>query len=111
MVTFSGADAGVGLWSLSESGNVNFNPDAILYGIASDSGCSDVSFLNHLDPQETEPFDLSFQFSDASQNGKYLCIILKDKLGNTQTGYLSSPINLDLGAPFLPLLSDQTATL
>lgn len=79
-MNFNSADAGVGLWPLSESGNANFDPDAISYGIASDTSCSDFSFLNSLDPQESEPFDLSFQFSDPHQNGKYLCILVKDKL-------------------------------
>lgn len=109
-VSFSGADAGVGLWKSSESGHVNFNPGALSYGVASTADCSDFSWKGMLEPQETEPFNLSFQFSDASQNGKYLCILLKDKLGNGEPYPLPSQLNLDIGAPVLSPLADLNAT-
>jgi hypothetical protein len=49
-----------------------------------------------LNPQSSESFNLNFEFTDASQNGKYLCIVTKDKVGNAHTGYLTDSININV---------------
>ena len=43
--------------------------------------------------------EVEFTLTDASKNGKYLCVVAKDDVGNTT--YLASvyPINIDTTAP------------
>ncbi len=81
LVSFSGSDAGgAGLWKQSESGNPQFDATAISYGLASDVNCSNFVSIDSLSPQEIEPYSLNFEFNDVTQNGKYLCIVVKDKV-------------------------------
>ena len=42
--------------------------------------CSGYMSLDGVAPGATEPFTLNFEIDDANQNGKYLCVVVKDKV-------------------------------
>ena len=74
-------------------------PDAISYGVGSDNNCSDYTPVYSLIPLAwtNEPFHFNFNFSDSSQNGKYLCASISDKVGNVQLIALdSTPLNVNI---------------
>ena len=98
---------GAGLWKSTEVSDPDYDAYAISYGVASSSTCGDFMSLDGVVPGATEPFTLNFEIDDANQNGKYLCVVVKDKVWNTQTGVLASAINLNLA----PTLIDKTLTL
>ena len=98
---------GAGLWKSTETADPDYDAYAITYGVASSSTCGDFMNLDGVAPWATEPFTLNFEIDDVSQNGKYLCVVVKDKVWNTQTGVLASAINLNLA----PTLIDKTLTL
>ena len=98
---------GAGLWKSTETTDPDYDAHAITYGVASSSTCGDFMSLDGVAPWATEPFALDFEIDDVNQNGKYLCVVVKDKVWNTQTGVLASAINLNLA----PTLADKTLTL
>ena len=74
-------------------------PDAISYGVGSDNNCSDYTPVYSLIPLAwtNEPFHFNFNFSDSSQNGKYLCASISDKVGKVQLIALdSTPLNVNI---------------
>ena len=98
---------GAGLWKSTETTDPDYDAHAISYGVASSSTCGDFMSFDSVAPWTTEPFVLDFEIDDANQNGKYLCVVVKDKVWNTQTGVLASAINLNLA----PTLIDKIFTL
>ena len=98
---------GAGLWKSTETTDPDYDAHAISYGVASSSTCGDFMSFDSVAPWTTEPFVLDFEIDDANQNGKYLCVVVKDKVWNTQTGVLASAINLNLA----PTLTYKTLTL
>ena len=98
---------GAGLWKSTETTDPDYDAHAISYGVASSSTCGDFMSFDSVAPWATEPFILNFEIDDANQNGKYLCVVVKDKVWNTQTGVLASAINLNLA----PTLTDKILTL
>ena len=98
---------GAELWKSTETTDPDYDAYAISYGVASSSTCGDFMSLDGVVPGATEPFTLNFEIDDVNQNGKYLCVVVKDKVWNTQTGVLASTINLNLA----PTLTDKTLTL
>ena len=98
---------GAGLWKSTEVADPDYDAYAITYGVGSDANCSGYMSLDGVAPGATEPFTLNFEIDDANQNGKYLCVVVKDKVWNTHTGVLASTINLNLA----PTLTDKTLTL
>ena len=98
---------GAGLWKSTEAADPHYDAYAITYGVGSDANCSGYMSLDGVAPGATEPFTLNFEIDDANQNGKYLCVVVKDKVWNTHTGVLASTINLNLA----PTLTDKTLTL
>ena len=98
---------GAGLWKSTETTDPDYDAHAISYGVASSSTCGDFMSFDGVAPWATEPFALDFEIDDVNQNGKYLCVVVKDKVWNTQTGVLASAINLNLA----PTLADKTLTL
>ena len=98
---------GAGLWKSTETTDPDYDAYAITYGVGSDANCSGYMSLDGVAPGATEPFTLNFEIDDANQNGKYLCVVVKDKVWNTHTGVLASAINLNLA----PTLTDKTLTL
>ena len=98
---------GAGLWKSTETIDPDYDAHAISYGVASSSTCGDFMSFDGVAPWATEPFALDFEIDDVNQNGKYLCVVVKDKVWNTQTGVLASAINLNLA----PTLADKTLTL
>ena len=98
---------GAGLWKSTETTDPDYDAHAITYGVASSSTCGDFMSLDGVAPWATEPFALDFEIDDINQNGKYLCVVVKDKVWNTQTGVLASAINLNLA----PTLADKTLIL
>ena len=98
---------GAGLWKSTETTDPDYDAHAITYGVASSSTCGDFMSLDGVAPWATEPFALDFEIDDVNQNGKYLCVVVKDKVWNTQTGVLASAINLNLA----PTLADKTLIL
>ena len=98
---------GAGLWKSTETTDPDYDAYAISYGVGSDANCSGYVFLNGVAPWATEPFTLNFEIDDTNQNGKTLCVVVKDKVWNTHTGVLASTINLNLA----PTLTDKTLTL
>ena len=98
---------GAGLWKSTETTDPDYDAHAITYGVASSSTCGDFMSLDGVAPWATEPFALDFEIDDVNQNGKYLCVVVKDKVWNTHTGVLASAINLNLA----PTLTDKTLTL
>ena len=110
-VSFSAEDnyGGVGLRTQTDYDNnvAGFDRNALSYFFSSQDDCSSIEGKTILSPWTTEPFALDFEIDDVSQNGKYLCVVVKDKVWNTQTGVLASAINLNLA----PTLTDKTLTL
>ena len=107
-VSFSVKDEwGAGLWKEDEKNDPKYDDSAITWGIWEDENCQNYQMIWSLDPQSSEPFTLNFEFTDVSQNGKYLCIVAKDKVGNAHTGYLTDPININVA----PSLWDASTTL
>ena len=98
---------GAGLWKSTEAADPDYDAYAITYGVGLDANCSGYLSLDGVAPGATEPFTLNFEIDDANQNGKYLCVVVKDKVWNTHTGVLASTINLNLA----PTLTDKTLTL
>ena len=98
---------GAGLWKSTETTDPDYDAYAISYGVASSSTCGDFMSLDGVVPGATEPFTLNFEIDDANQNGKTLCVVVKDKVWNTHTGVLASAINLNLA----PTLTDKMLTL
>ena len=71
----------------------------ISYGVGSDNNCSDYTPVYSLIPLAwtNEPFHFNFNFSDSSQNGKYLCASISDKVGKVQLIALdSTPLNVNI---------------
>ena len=98
---------GAGLWKSTEVADPHYDAYAITYGVGSDANCSGYMSLDGVAPGATEPFTPNFEIDDANQNGKTLCVVVKDKVWNTHTGVLASTINLNLA----PTLTDKTLTL
>ena len=93
---------GAGLWSW-----------AITYGISLNKTCDNYKSLGKLEPQTTESFNYTFDFLDSNDNNKYLCIQVKDKVGNTQISSIADPININI-PPHLPSQSTtikETSTI
>ena len=84
------------------------NTNTISYGVATDSNCSDYTAIESLIPPAgaNEPFSFSFDFSDGSQNEKYLCLSVNDKVWNI-TGVSLWKLNLNVA----PTLWDESITL
>ena len=81
----------------------------ISYGVGSDNNCSDYTPVYSLIPLAwtNEPFHFNFNFSDSSQNGKYLCASISDKVGKVQLIALdSTPLNINI-APAVDWASFQ----
>ena len=98
---------GAGLWKENEKSNPNYNSWAITYGISSNKTCDNYKSLGNLEPQTTEPFNYTFDFSDSNYNNQYLCIQVKDKVGNTQISSIADPININIP----PQLPSQSTTI
>ena len=92
---------GADLWKENEKSDPKYNDWAITYGISSNKTCDNYTILGKLEPQTTEPFNYAFDFSDSSHNDQYLCIQVKDKVGNTQISNIENPININI-PPQLP---------
>ena len=97
---------GAGLWKKNEN-DPNYNSWAITYGTSSNKTCDNYISLGELDPQTTEPFNYTFDFSDSKYNNQYLCIQVKDKVGNTQIRSIADPININIP----PQLPSQSTTI
>ena len=84
------------------------NTNTISYGVATDSNCNDYTAIESLIPLAgaNEPFSFSFDFSDGSQNEKYLCLSVTDKVWNI-TGVSLWKLNLNVA----PTLWDESITL
>ena len=84
------------------------NTNTISYGVATDSNCSDYTAIESLIALAgaNEPFRFSFDFSDGSQNEKYLCLSVNDKVWNI-TGVSLWKLNLNVA----PTLWDESITL
>ena len=84
------------------------NTNTISYGVATDSNCSDYTAIESLIPLAgaNEPFSFSFDFSDGSQNEKYLCLSVTDKVWKTTQVSLWK-LNLNVA----PTLWDESITL
>ena len=98
---------GAGLWKKNENSEPNYNSWAITYGISSNKTCDNYTSLGKLEPQTTEPFNYTFDFLDSNHNNKYLCIQVKDKVGNTQISSIAEPININIP----PQLPSQSTTI
>ena len=99
---------GAGLWKKAdENSDPNYNSWAITYGISSNKNCDNYTILGKLKPQTTEPFEYTFDFLDSNHNNKYLCIQVKDKVGNTQISSIADPININIP----PQLPSQSTTI
>ena len=106
---------GAGLWKKNENSEPNYNSWAITYGISSNKTCDNYTSLGNLEPQTTEPFEYTFDFSNTNynNNNEYLCIQVKDKVGNTQISSIADPININI-PPHLPSQSTtikETSTI
>ena len=97
---------GAGLWKKNEN-DPNYNSWAITYGISSNKTCDNYISLGNLEPQTTEPFNYTFDFLDSNHNNQYLCIQVKDKVGNTQISSIADPININIP----PQLPSQSTTI
>ncbi len=107
-VSFSVKDEwGAGLWKENEKNDPKYDDSAITWWVWEDENCQNYEMILALNPQSSESFNLNFEFTDASQNGKYLCIVAKDKVGNAHTGYLTDPININV----VPTLWNDSTTL
>ena len=98
---------GAGLWKENEKSDPKYNDRAITYGISSNKTCDNYTSLGKLEPQTTEPFNYTFDFLDSNHNNKYLCIQVKDKVGNTQISSIADPINTNIP----PQLPSQSTTI
>ena len=98
---------GAGLWKENEKSDPKYNDWAITYGISSNKNCNNYTILGKLEAQRTEPFKYAFDFSDSNYNNKYLCIQVKDKVGNTQISSIADPININIP----PQLPSQSTTI
>ena len=99
---------GAGLWKKAdENSDPNYNSWAITYGISSNKTCDSYRSLGNLEPQTTEPFEYTFDFSNTNYNNQYLCIQVKDKVGNTQISSIADPININIP----PQLPSQSTTI
>ena len=98
---------GAGLWKENEKSDPKYNDWAITYGISSNKNCNNYTILGKLEPQTTEPFKYTFDFLDSNHNNKYLCIQVKDKVGNTQISSIADPININIP----PQLPSQSTTI
>ena len=99
---------GAGLWKKAdENSDPNYNSWAITYGISLNKTCDNYTSLGNLKPQTTEPFEYTFDFSDSNHNNEYLCIQVKDKVGNTQISSIADPININIP----PQLPSQSTTI
>ena len=98
---------GAGLWKENEKSDQNYNSWAITYGISLNKTCDNYTSLGKLEPQTTEPFKYTFDFSDSNYNNQYLCIQVKDKVGNTQISSIADPININIP----PQLPSQSTTI
>ena len=98
---------GAGLWKKNENSDPNYNSWAITYGISSNKTCDNYTSLGKLEPQTTEPFNYTFDFLDSNHNNQYLCIQVKDKVGNTQISSIADPININIP----PQLPSQSTTI
>ena len=98
---------GAGLWKENEKSDPNYNSWAITYGISSNKTCDNYTSLGKLEPQTTEPFKYTFDFLDSNHNNKYLCIQVKDKVGNIQISSIADPININIP----PQLPSQSTTI
>mgnify|MGYP001682634656 CR=1 FL=1 len=98
---------GAGLWKENEKSDPKYNDRAITYGISSNKTCDNYTSLGKLEPQTTEPFNYTFDFLDSNHNNKYLCIQVKDKVGNTQISSIADPININIP----PQLPSQSTTI
>ena len=107
-VSFSVKDEwGAGLWKENEKNDPKYDDSAITWWVWEDENCQNYEMILALNPQSSESFNLNFEFTDASQNGKYLCIVTKDKVGNAHTGYLTDSININV----VPTLWNDSTTL
>ena len=98
---------GAGLWKENEKSDPKYNDWAITYGISSNKNCNNYTILGKLEPQTTEPFEYTFDFSNTNYNNQYLCIQVKDKVGNTQISSIADPININIP----PQLPSQSTTI
>ena len=98
---------GAGLWKENEKSDPKYNDRAITYGISSNKTCDNYTNLGKLEPRTTEPFNYTFDFLDSNHNNKYLCIQVKDKVGNTQISSIADPININIP----PQLPSQSTTI
>ena len=98
---------GAGLWKENEKSDPKYNDRAITYGISSNKTCDNYTSLGKLEPRTTEPFNYTFDFLDSNHNNKYLCIQVKDKVGNTQISSIADPININIP----PQLPSQSTTI
>ncbi|MBB1543208.1 MAG: BspA family leucine-rich repeat surface protein [candidate division SR1 bacterium] len=100
-------EGGAGLWKENEKSDPKYNDRAITYGISSNKTCDNYTNLGKLEPRTTEPFNYTFDFLDSNHNNKYLCIQVKDKVGNTQISSIADPININIP----PQLPSQSTTI
>ena len=87
-----------GLWKKSQS----YDPSALSYGVGDDEKCTNYRSISALNPGETEPYTLWFDFSDQNSNGKYLCIKAEDKVGNVAFLAHNDPVKVNLP----PMIAD-----
>ena len=87
-----------GLWKKSQS----YDPSALSYGVGDDEKCTNYRSISALNPGETEPYTLWFDFSDQNSNGKYLCIRAEDKVGNVAFFAHNDPVKVNLP----PMIAD-----
>ena len=87
-----------GLWKKSQS----YDPSALSYGVGDDEKCTNYRSISALNPGETEPYTLWFDFSDQNSNGKYLCIKAEDKVGNAAFLAHNDPVKVNLP----PMIAD-----
>ena len=87
-----------GLWKKSQS----YDPSALSYGVGDDEKCTNYRSISALNPGETEPYTLWFDFSDQNSNGKYLCIRAEDKVGNVAFLAHNDPVKVNLP----PMIAD-----
>ncbi len=98
---------GAGLWKENEKSDPNYNSWAITYGISSNKTCDNYKSLGNLEPQTTEPFNYTFDFSDSNYNNQYLCLQVRDKVWNL-TWVSLGQLNINI-APKLDPISKTIA--
>lgn len=72
------------------------------------TSCENFERIGTLSPKLQEPFDFELTFTDATHNGKYLCLFAKDKVGNQTSSLLSSE---KLNVNIAPTLANETLSL